>query len=217
MKSFIRINLNLNLVTASIGELDILTAYSEYNTFKDYFVIDQNNLTIKKLYTKPSEDYFYLFTPNLFGDEEEVILQDNFFLRPTKQEPIIRGLYATVYRHGRTGAGKYALNLLGDVYLNSRGPRDLKKLAKECVFSTKKRLLEGRKVCDPEKVIPQGCYCYTYDEKGKQITCPYWSLTKSYPKQENGYCSYLKKGDWEGYCTHLWDQVKECEINRDDE
>ena len=40
--------------------------------------------------------------------------------------------------------------------------------------------------------IPKGIYCY--DENGN---CPYWSIDKSLPEQENGYCAYLKQSDWD--------------------
>ena len=59
--------------------------------------------------------------------------------------------------------------------------------------------------------IPTGIYCY--DENGK---CPYWSIKEDKPTQLNGYCEYLKKGDWEfEYTSLLWDQVKECNVNID--
>ena len=54
--------------------------------------------------------------------------------------------------------------------------------------------------------IPNGQYCY-FSDRGKP--CPYWSMNKNKPYQENGYCSYLKQGDWE--VTHmslLWDNYK---------
>lgn len=81
--------------------------------------------------------------------------------------------------------------------------------------------------------IPNGLYCY--DEKGK---CPYWSLREDLPKQENGYCSFLGKSDWDlneergpmewhdrtGKVVNvtkpheipnslIWDEVKECGEN----
>jgi len=57
--------------------------------------------------------------------------------------------------------------------------------------------------------IPEGIYCY--NEEG---VCPYWSLVKDKPYQENGYCSYLKLGDWEiEGLSLLWDQCKECNEN----
>lgn len=87
-------------------------------------------------------------------------------------------------------------------------------------------------------VIPKGYYCY--DEKG---VCPYWSIRKDKPEQMNGFCSFIKKGDWElGPRAHpeirwtrggkpmseevsrklsetiggiLWDQCKECGIKED--
>jgi len=69
----------------------------------------------------------------------------------------------------------------------------------------------------PRKVatsIPKGVYCY--DENG---VCPHWSMRADKPEQENGYCSHLKKGDWEftKYHSLLWDQVKECGIDQWDE
>lgn len=91
-----------------------------------------------------------------------------------------------------------------------------------------------------ESVIPKGMYCY--DENG---TCPYWGLDKNHDKQENGYCSYMGKGDWdinkewtvfkvrqedgsekEVYASGeelgiqvglLWDKCKECNIKMLDE
>lgn len=55
--------------------------------------------------------------------------------------------------------------------------------------------------------IPQGIYCY--DEEG---LCPYWSIDKDHLSQENGYCHFLKKGDWEMELGLIWDQCKECNI-----
>lgn len=42
--------------------------------------------------------------------------------------------------------------------------------------------------------IPKGYYCY--NEKNNKI-CPYWRLDFVHSQyQENGYCDYLHKGDW---------------------
>ena len=80
-------------------------------------------------------------------------------------------------------------------------------------------------------VIPKGGYCY-----GEKGTCPYWTLSENHPEQENGYCAYLKQGDWEINASTektlidnhgkkwspaempfgiglLWDQIKDCGIN----
>lgn len=73
-----------------------------------------------------------------------------------------------------------------------------------------------------QQEIPQGSYCYHMEKVPGSgplpqfIPCKYWSLDKSKPDQDNGYCSYLEKGDWnEGPdgLGMLWDQVKECGIN----
>lgn len=75
-------------------------------------------------------------------------------------------------------------------------------------------------------VIPRGYYCY--DEKG---TCPYWELREDKPKQANGFCKFMGTGDWEeeegdvvddhyslirnqSCSSLLWDQCKECGINK---
>lgn len=69
---------------------------------------------------------------------------------------------------------------------------------------------------NPAFVIPIGIYCY--DEGG---ICPYWHIVKHLPNQMNGYCHLLKAGDWmeleEGGTYLLWDQVKECGQNLDEE
>lgn len=84
-----------------------------------------------------------------------------------------------------------------------------------------------------ESLIPKGDYCY--DEKGN---CPYWSIKPDLPKQENGYCSFIEKSDFEINEEHgdlkwqntegevtmvtkpheipvglLWDMCKECNVN----
>lgn len=61
-----------------------------------------------------------------------------------------------------------------------------------------------------ESNIPKGLYCY--DHNG---ICPYWSISRLHESQNNGYCSFLKRGDWEVDFGLLWDQVKECNINND--
>lgn len=87
-----------------------------------------------------------------------------------------------------------------------------------------------------KKRIPKGSYCYQH-KKGKYHCCPFWSIDKNREQQANGYCSLMKKGDWniheETQITDLktgqsidkndlpfslgllWDQVKECDINKD--
>lgn len=68
---------------------------------------------------------------------------------------------------------------------------------------------------NPEDIIPHGCYCYDTDPITAKITrCQYHSIVDEQPDQLNGYCSYLGVGDWEenGF-SHLWDMLKECDIN----
>ncbi len=73
--------------------------------------------------------------------------------------------------------------------------------------------------------IPKGLYCYKLvqsknpSETGlpEQIKCPHWKIDKDYDRQNNGFCALLNLGDWEDSGSMLWDQVKECNINMDDE
>jgi len=68
---------------------------------------------------------------------------------------------------------------------------------------------------EASNLIPKNTpYCYTHDKNGKCSFCPFWSINKDHEEQNNGYCSFLKVGDWEGKgLSLLWDQVKECGIN----
>jgi hypothetical protein len=69
-----------------------------------------------------------------------------------------------------------------------------------------------------KSLIPLGLYCYTHIGPGKYEPCPYWSIRKDKPSQENGYCEFLNIGDWmEEGGGLLWDSVKECGINYGDE
>lgn len=75
----------------------------------------------------------------------------------------------------------------------------------------------------PSKVAPEGQYCYkitkiVYDEKGcphiHRRMCPFHVMRDDKPYQMNGYCSYLRLGDWMKNGTSLlFDQVKECDLN----
>lgn len=45
----------------------------------------------------------------------------------------------------------------------------------------------------PEKHIPYGLYCYH-----NSYVCPFWDCKKGiYPRQEDGFCHFLGKSDWE--------------------
>jgi hypothetical protein len=58
-------------------------------------------------------------------------------------------------------------------------------------------------------LIPSGNYCY--DENG---VCPFLDVINHFPKQDNGYCHYLKSGDFQhAGLGLLWDQCKECGVN----
>lgn len=70
------------------------------------------------------------------------------------------------------------------------------------------------------RLIPNGWYCYstvnTMNRCRVEGICPYWSTNDKYHHQENGYCSYLGRGDWEvEHMSLLWDMVKECGENYD--
>jgi hypothetical protein len=63
-------------------------------------------------------------------------------------------------------------------------------------------------------VIPYGSYCYKGDKK-----CPYLDCAKNKEKQENGFCWFLGKGDWDmydGLLSLLWDWCKECDVHMEE-
>lgn len=69
-----------------------------------------------------------------------------------------------------------------------------------------------------KKYIPKNTlYCYNIKYiNGKRtiIPCKHWSINPSKSKQLNGYCKYLKSGDWYKKGTFLiWDQCKECNVS----
>ncbi len=67
-------------------------------------------------------------------------------------------------------------------------------------------------------VIPLGPYCH--GARGSGVVCPYWDRDLSAPEQLDGYCHFLKAGDRpdrDDSTFLLWDQVKECGINLDEE
>ena len=96
--------------------------------------------------------------------------------------------------------------------------------------------LSVQQMKDMEK-IPEGLYCY--DKNGR---CPFWRTIEGREEQENGWCDFLGKGDYEinreekeyevtqyidgephtyiekcgpenpSYFSLLWDECKECGI-----
>lgn len=65
-------------------------------------------------------------------------------------------------------------------------------------------------------LIPPGVYCYTRPDPSnphKIKLCPYWDKDHDRPEHENGYCHFMKQGDWDLGWGLLWDQCKECGIN----
>lgn len=63
-----------------------------------------------------------------------------------------------------------------------------------------------------KKWIPKDTvYCYEYKNGKIKRICKWWKMRKDKDKQENGYCLYLKEGDWEDKrVSLLWDLCKEC-------
>jgi len=66
--------------------------------------------------------------------------------------------------------------------------------------------------------IPDGAYCYkirSVDKNTGRISidpCPYHYIVDDQEGQDNGYCQYMKHGDWMGDgFSLLWDMVKECD------
>jgi hypothetical protein len=75
-----------------------------------------------------------------------------------------------------------------------------------------------------ESIIPKGSYCYAFHgwkigEEPKTTICPYF--THKGVSKETGrhlaYCKFLEQGEENPDTMLLFDQVKECGINTDDE
>lgn len=61
-------------------------------------------------------------------------------------------------------------------------------------------------------LIPQGGYCYSR-KNGKFVYCPFLDFVPTMPKQSNGFCHYLKQGDFTSPGTDLlWDSCKYCGV-----
>jgi len=76
-----------------------------------------------------------------------------------------------------------------------------------------------------ESLIPKDSYyCYQRTEQDKENPmklhvigrCPFHSIINFEEEQNNGYCAYMKKGDWDLNFGLLWDSVKECGIRYPD-
>lgn len=82
------------------------------------------------------------------------------------------------------------------------------------LHKTEEQLVDMLK--EPINYIPLGIYCY-----GAYGNCPFWDYDDERDYQDNGYCHYLGRGDWDGggdgFFTLLWDQCKECDVNDIDE
>lgn len=92
--------------------------------------------------------------------------------------------------------------------MNGKGSRN--RTSNHKAFAKGYELIYGKS----KEVIPEGLYCYERISENKIKLCPHWRINKDKPEQMNGYCSFLKKGDWEmGALSLLWDQCKECGIN----
>ena len=68
------------------------------------------------------------------------------------------------------------------------------------------------------KLIPEGEYCYLRNEHGDFIRCPFWDMMPNIPRQSNGFCHFLKEGDFTSDgLSLLWDEVKSCGENDSEE
>jgi hypothetical protein len=66
-------------------------------------------------------------------------------------------------------------------------------------------------------LIPSGGFCYTRKD-GQFKHCPFLDFVETLPKQGNGFCHYIKRGDFTSPGTDLlWDSCKCCGINDNEE
>jgi hypothetical protein len=62
-------------------------------------------------------------------------------------------------------------------------------------------------------LIPKGYYCYARIN-AKRSYCPFYFTDKTRHQQENGYCSYLEKGDWD--INNEYPEYIECQKRQQD-
>lgn len=86
------------------------------------------------------------------------------------------------------------------------------KITESVVVSHSEKLNQAELTLEQCKaLIPEGPYCYS-----SKKPCPFWDLNTQFPSQNNGYCHFLNRGDWQIPSTGLlWDQCKECGIKDD--
>jgi len=112
-------------------------------------------------------------------------------------------------------------------------------ITKEPISPVIKPIIDKERGLDVS-VIPVGLYCYSIID-GKQVNCPYYGKDEKNPgNQEDGFCKFLDKSDWDlndetglvqGWTRKghpvppmtahelklslLWDMCKECGVNND--
>ena len=70
---------------------------------------------------------------------------------------------------------------------------------------------------EAHSLIPKNTlYCYGRNGTANYRQCPFWDKIEHFPKMSNGFCHFLKEGDF----THnssslLWDSCKSCGISDD--
>jgi len=104
---------------------------------------------------------------------------------------------------------------------------ELQSLGVEEFYETDVSLLSAELTEDQVKsLIPRSDFCYKWLEtpspennyRGKVKTCPFYDKMINLPSRSNGYCHYLKAGDFTENPTHLlFDMCKECGISVGDE
>jgi len=79
---------------------------------------------------------------------------------------------------------------------------------------------------EAQNLIPEGDYCYVWEEQpsaenlymGKIKVCPFYDKFTQLPEQQNGFCHYLKIGDFTRRGTFLlWDMCKCCGIKKQED
>lgn len=85
---------------------------------------------------------------------------------------------------------------------------------------------KGIPIIHAESVIPRGHYCYSnmkivehpVTTRITMTMCMFWKILPGFPDQQSGWCDYLKTGDMiETGTMLLWDQVKCCSVNIDND
>jgi len=153
------------------------------------------------------------------GTERSWYDKEEFILRHDKHPPLCSGY---LFRFEPSELYVYELTIDGCEGVPCNTAEEAALIVKR--FYTHEYHFEEDRSETPEDRIPDGVYCHgpihPVKDPSKPLgvrfeapqRCPYWTTRPDRHPQDNGFCTYLNKGDGDDGIWLLWDQVKACGI-----